>query len=458
MPTANLSSSYTGISNIDSIPAEIRLYGRTSDVLRLTRGRNSMMRVMYDNFLRGGKIAETDMEFKYKSELPLNFVVPVSVASSNKYATHDMFSVPVAMSNLVRVGSLLVVRGIYIGTDGTNYTYETTMGTNNATQLEMIQVLQKLPSDGTNVPIIVSRCYHPSILTSSGSVPGAGTPIQITTSMKLIITSTPQAEGNNEGDAWGDNPDEEFNYNEINLGKWGQTRLSKNIKRLQDEGIMERNGRRQLELYWQELEWRQIFGRRATGLNERNQRWWTTGGLDEYIETPQPLVGYYPNVEGSEGKHIINWGVDIGAINFQNLNTFGANKFTYGSMEKWWVMDNLQYTAIVNSFDNKIRINYNEGLSTRYGFKISDIEISGGGVFHLVQSDGFALAGLSDLSYIVDFPYFKHTHLQNEDFTIMVDVEKGLNPLQQINYFYMNSGIKRYNPRAHYKVYNMIGS
>ena len=127
-------------------------------------------------------------------------------------------------------------------------------------------------------------------------------------------------------------------------------------------------------------------------------------------------------------------------------------------MDKWWVMDNLQYTAIVNSFDNKIRINYNEGLSTRYGFKISDIEISGGGVFHLVQSDGFALAGLSDLSYIVDFPYFKHTHLQNEDFTIMVDVEKGLNPLQQINYFYMNSGIKRYNPRAHYKVYNMIGS
>lgn len=455
MAIANLDTSYTGISNIDSIPAEQRLYGRTSDILRMTRGRISMMRVMYENFMRGGKLATTDMEFKYKSELPRNFVVDMSIDSTTTTATEDTIYIPNAQAAYLRVGTLLIVRGVYIGTNDTNYTFETTRGTNNATQPEMIQVLQKLPAGATYTGFIVARNYQPSILNSTGTTPTAGTSCNLSaTTMKLILASTPQAEGNNEGDIYGDTPHEEYNYNEINLEKYGQTRLSKNVKMWQDEGIMERNGRRQLELFWSKLEWRQVNGRRKTGVNGNNERWWTTGGLDEYIETPQSGLGYHPTQNAE--KHIINWGSEIGAINFQNLNTFGSNKFIYGSQEKFWIMDNLQYTAITNSFDNKIRIIKNEALSQKYGFKISSLEVSGGGTFHLVQSDAFTIAGITDLSYIVDFNYFKHTHLQNEDFTILMDVEKGMNPLKQINYLYMNSGIKRYNPFAHYKIYNMV--
>jgi len=462
MATANLDTSYQGISNIDSIPAEQRLYGRTNDILRMTRGRINMMRVMYENFSKGGKLATTDMEFKYKSELPRNFVLDVALASTQTNSEEDTIYIPNAQAPYVKVGTCLIVRGLYVGTDETNYTIESTRGTNRATQPEMIQVLQKLPAGTTYTGFVVHRNFQPSILKAAdGTAPARVTANhdEITTSMKLILSSTPQAEGNNEGDIYGDTPHEEYNYNEINLEKYGQTRLSKNIKMYQDEGIMERNGRRQLELFWNKIEWRQINGRRATGTNANNERWWTVGGLDEYIETPQSGIGYYPTDSvNSENNHIINWASEIGSVNYQNVNRFGSNKFIYGSQDKFWIMDNTQYTAITNSFDNKIRIMKNEAMSQKYGFKISSLEVSGGGTFHLVQSDGFTIAGMTDISYIVDFNYFKHTHLQNEDFTILVDVEKGMNPLKQINYLYMNSGIKRYNPFAHYKIYNMVTS
>lgn len=460
MATANLDTSYSGISNIDSIPAEQRLYGRTNDILRLTRGRNNMMRIMYENFQRSGKLATTDMEFKYKSELPRNFVIDMSVNSGQTSTEEDTIYVPNAQAAYIRVGTLLIVKGLYVGTDETNYTIETTRGTNRATQPEMIQILQKLPAGTTYTAFVVYRNYQPSVTKAADNTAPArvtANHTQITTAMKLILASTPQAEGNNEGDIYGDTPHEEYNYNEINLEKYGQTRLSKNIKMYQDEGIMERNGRRQLELFWNKLEWRQINGRRKTDVNAANERWWTTGGLDEYIETAQSGIGYYPtNSADATQNHIINWGSQVGAVNFQNLNTFGSDKFLYGSDNKFWIMDNLQYTAITNSFDNKIRIVKNEAMSEKYKFKISSLEVSGGGTFHLVQSDSFTIAGVSDLSYIVDFDYFKHTHLQNEDFTILMDVEKGMNILKQINYLYMNSGIKRSNPFAHYKIYNMV--
>jgi len=459
----SLDTTYSAISRIDSIPAEQRIYGRTNEILRMTKGRKQMMTVMYDNFLKGGKLATTDMEFKYKSEYPRNWVIDMSIDSGTTTVAEDTVYVPNAQAALIRPGMLLLVKGVWVGTDGTNYTWDTTMGgTTNSTQVaatqpEMIQVLQKLPAGATYTGIVVSRAFQPSVLTTAGATPASGgSAIQLEyETMKLILTTTPQAEGNNEGDVYGDTPHEEYNYNEINLEKWGQTRLSKNIQMYQTEGIMERNGRRQLELFWNKIEWRQIFGRRKTWLNGNNERLWTTGGLDEYIETPQSGIGYHPTTMTGD-SHIVNWATSIGVVNFQNLNNFGSNKFFYGSQTKWWIMDNVQYTAITNSFDNKIRIQYNQGLSEKYGFKISTLEISGGGTFNLVQSDMLSMSGISDVSYIVDFNYFKHTHLQNEDFTILVDVEKGLNPLKQINYLYMNSGIKRYNPFAHYKIYNMV--
>ena len=462
MATANLDAAFSGISNIDSLPAEQRLYGRTNEILQMTRGRNAMIRVMYDKFLAGGKLAQTDMEFKYKSEYPRNFILDVGVASGTTNTAEDTIYIPNRQAAYIRVGTRLLVREIFIGTDNTNYTYDSTRGgTTNSTQVaatqnEMIKVLQRLSADATNTAFLVERAVKPSVVKSTdGSAPVWGaSPMQIETTMKLILANTPQAEGSNEGDIYGDTPHEEYNYNEINLEKWGQTRTSMNVKAYQDEGIMERNGRRQLELFWNKIEWRQINGRRETGLNANNERWWTTGGLDEYIETAQSGLGYHPTTMTND-KHVINFQSDIGAVNYQNLNTFGSTKFIYGSPEKFWIMDNTQYTAITNSFDSKIRIMKNEALSLKYGYKISSLEMSGGGTFHLVQSDGFTIAGITDLSYIVDFKYFKHTHLQNEDFSILVDVESGMNKLKKINYLYMNSGIKRYNPFAHYKVYNL---
>jgi len=94
-------------------------------------------------------------------------------------------------------------------------------------------------------------------------------------------------------------------------------------------------------------------------------------------------------------------------------------------------------------------------MSINYGFKINDLHISGGGTFHLAVSDLFSIYGLKNTGYIIDYDYIKPVPFVDEDLTILVDVEKGMNPLKRIDYLYVNGGYERNCPFAHYKVYNM---
>jgi hypothetical protein len=452
-----LDTTYEGLTNIAQLTAEQRLYGRTSDILRLVQGNKPAMRVMYNNFKsKGGTAIVTDMEFKYKSEVPRPTLVPIGVASTPDSGAENVFGILNKYAPYIEVGAELICRDLFTRSNGGTTNWSTTRGTSGATENEVMRVIAKSVAGATYTTFTVTRNVSPAHGgTTPGDVTAAGG--NLTTAMYVIIMPKVQAIGSNEGTVYGDTPHEETNYCEINFGKWGVPRTMENIKQLQNESISARNGRRQLELFWDTVEWRQIFRKKVTGVDGQGRQWYTTGALDEYIETAQSGISYTPYIGAANvDNHVIDFQGTYGNVNYQNLNKFGQNKFFWGSMEKWWIMDNKQYTAITNSFDNKIRIIYNQSLSERYGFKINSLDISGGGTFHLVQSDAFSINGMSDLSYIVDFNYFKHCHLQNEDFTIMLDVEKGLNPLIKINYLYMNSGIIRRNPFAHYKVYNMV--
>ena len=444
MAAPALGATYAGLSSTESIPTSQRIYDQTKEIIEYAKGRLSMSRVLMKNFASGGKMPTKDMYVKYKSDTARQVQVTLAVASGSwGGGTENQLEFSDKEANYISVGSVLVAQTNFVYTTGGACTYVATTPVKDAgTSQERMLVLEKGVSDGTNTPFRVLRGYA---CAGGGTI---GTPNEHLISTKFIVLPKLQAEGSNEGLVWGDTPIEEYNYCEITLEKWGQTTLSKNIEFYQDEPIAVRNGRRTLDQYFKKFELKMLFGNRYTDLLGGRRRW-ATGGLDEYIETDNSDLGY------DASDNIINFTSTHGAISSQSLNEFGSDKFYWGNEnEKWWIMDNTAYTKLCNAFDNKIRIVYNEGLSIKYGIRVNDLDISGGGIFHITTHDLFSIYGLSNFSYIVDYDYIKYMHLQNEDLQIIPNAEKYLNLFEEVNYLYMNSGLLRRNPHAQYKIFN----
>lgn len=457
-----LDSAFTGVGNVHNIPAEQRIYGRTKDILRVTKGRIPMMRVMTENL--GPKMAVTDMHIKYKSDYPIQALITMGATSTTVDTYFTKIWVPNTQAPYLREGTRLYADRIYYdGTAfvaGTGDDYLPVTAANS--QRECMIVLQKMETSGTNTAFKIERGYCPlGSPALSWNTTHTGSLVQFSTSMKLLLGLVPQAIGDNTGGVYGDTPHEEYNFCEITLEKMGVARTADRIQIYQDRTILQRNSERQIDLFWKKNELKATFGRRRDGADNVSpvdgSLIYETGGIDEYIRTAQSGIGYspYPSLDTDPNGNIVNFQQAHGAVNYQSLNEFGRNKFYYGSNIKWWICDDIQFTKITNSFDNKVRINYNASMSLKYGFKISDLEISGGGTFHLAQSDLFSIYGLKNQGFVIDFDYFKPIHLQGEDFTIMVDVEKGLNPLKRVDYLYNNRGYLRNCPFAHYVVYNL---
>jgi len=473
MPDPGFDSRYEGMGNIHKVAAELRIYGKTSDILKITKGRMPFMRIMSTEVAGGPNLAVTDMHIKYKSDYPLQALITCTVESSGGTA-ENILSFHKNESIMLTEGTrLFAVNHFYNGAVGGAGVFATgTAGvpadiTNS--QRECLIIRERLGQTGDNISWRVERGYQPSgtntaagLSYADGGSSGGGLPTNIVVGDQFLISLVPQAIGDNTGGTYGDNPHNEENFCEISLEKVGVNRTAERIKLYQKETILQRNTVRRVDLFWKKNEIKATFGRKKDGDVQTSpvdgSPIYETGGIDEYIRTAQSAIGYLPYPAGGNADpsgNIINFALGHGAVNYQNLNAFGKNKFYYGSQYKWWIMDDDMYTKISNSFDPKVRINYNQSLSIKYGFKISELEISGGGVFRLVSSDLFFIYGLKNHSFIVDSDYFKSMHLDGEDYMILIDVEKGVNPLKRMDYHYMNRGYLRNCPPAHYIVYNM---
>lgn len=438
---ATLSDIYPGISNISSIPDEQRLYDRDKNLIKIATGSLALSRIMMDRFKSRNVIAG-DPETKYKSDVDRPILLAITVDSTVVDAGNRIHKIWLAKKDAIYVDvdtTLLVQKLFY---NGTTYV-RTAVATNS--QQEMLRVIERGTESGGNVWFNVIRGWK----AASGGV--AGTPTQLTTTAGDNVVYIPRAvaEGNNEGRVYGDTPHEEYNYCEINLEKWGVNMTTANTTILQDQSIIERNGQRQLDQFFKGYEMKCIYGRRHTELDDNNDRIWWTGGLDEYIRQAHTGMGY-------AGDNIVDFKTKYGAVSYQTINQLLADKFFRGNRkEKFWVMDVDAYVRICNAFDNKVRI-YNQDLSLRYGIQVETIRGSGGGAAHLIVHDQLSLNGLKNISYLVDFDYFKYMHLQNMDVQILENVEKGNNIFKHINYMFMQAGIKRFNPFAHWYIFNLI--
>jgi len=439
--TGNYNTVYQHIPNIADIPEKQRIYGVTNEILKITPSKVNTVRVMMEKAKKG--VAVDDMHFKYKSEMPREVLIPIQ---SSTTAT-DKVTISMDVLNkyvpFLEVGTVLLCRGLYFG--NSNWSSTPTTG---RTQREAIKITEIQAPGSTTTVVKGIRAWKPA----DGTTP-TGTPPEFGgtgVDSYVLIQPKPQPLGSNEGKIYGDTPIEEFNYCEPTFEKWGVDRVSESIKIRQNESISERNGRRQLAAFWKKVAIQRLFGRRNYYINSENRPVYETGGIDEYIETGNPDLNYVAQ------DHVIDFYNTYGPLSYASLVDFGKDKFYYGSEKKWWIMDKNDYTAISTIFDNKIRIQYERDMSIQYGFEIESLKISGGGTFYLVQDEIFSLYGVTGTSYIIDFDYFEFVPLKGWDFQIMVDVEKGINPFEKVNYLYMISGNKRTNPHAHYKVFNLV--
>lgn len=442
-----MAAAYSGLSNFESIPDEQRIWDRDKQIIKYAKGSIAISRIVMENFAKGGKKPTGDMHVKYKSDIARQAMIAVADNSVNGNATEDKIFIADKFADYVDEGATLVLRDYYY--NGTTFAASSFPSLGN-TQREKLLVLQRGTSDGTNTWFLVKRGFQPA---SGGS---AGTPGNIATGSKIIVTNRAIAEGSNEARVWGDTPFEEYNYCEMTLEKWGQTQLSKDAEFYQDESLSQRNGQRLLDLFYKKFEMKCLFGSRHSEI-KNGRRIWRSGGLDEYIEQPNTDIGYVPydgdptNAAGE--NRIIDFQQAYGAISSQNLNTMLSNKFYWGNQtEKMWIMSNEVYTRIANAYDNKVRIQFNKELSLKYGLRINTIESSAGGAVHLIQHDLLSIYGMGNATYFLDFDDLKYMHLKNQDMMLLMNVEKYLNIFEEVNYLYLNAGLLRRNPFSKYKI------
>lgn len=455
-----LASTYPGLSNIENIPAEQRIFDRDKQIIKFSEENVAMSRILMERFSSGGKKATKDMEVKYKSDINRQALLKMSAASENATETFPAGGCATQTDNkiwfddaeaeYIDVGSILMARNSFY--NGVTFVSTPTLSSVANTQREAMLVIKRGISDGTKTWFIVTRGFTPA---GGGT---AGTPSDFSSSSYVIIQPRAVAEGRNEARIWSDTVREEYNYCEQTLEKWGATAISGSIEIYQEETMQEMSGRKTLDLFFKKYEMRILNGHRHTEVVD-GRRVWRTGGVDEYIEQANASLKYVPYdgdvTNANKKNHIIDFTEEFGAMSSQTLNLLLADKFFWGNKkEKWWLMDNIALTKISNAFDNKIRVAFNKELSLKYMLRITDLETSAGGVAHIVQHDLFSIYGLYNISYLLDFDYLKYMHLQNWDLMILMNVEKALNIFEEVNYIYMNAGLLRRNPHALYKIIN----
>lgn len=272
MATA-LDAAYSGISTIESIPDDQRLWDRDKILVKIAHGNLTMARIMTENF-KSNTVIAGDPAPKYKSDVDRSIVLDVAAASDDMDGgTENKIWIPTKQAIYIEAGSTLIVRGMFNGNNAGTTTWTTTQSTTyNAVQPEMLLVIQRGLAVGANTWFKVTRGFAPA----GGST--AGTPAEITTAMKFIFQPRTIAEGTNEGSVYGDTPHEEYNYCEFMLEKWGVNIVVQKTVILQDETIEERSARRLNDQFWKAFEMKLIQGHRYTDMDADNQRRWFTGG------------------------------------------------------------------------------------------------------------------------------------------------------------------------------------
>jgi hypothetical protein len=416
-----------------------RDYDRRRGMLtKIQEGRYPLLRLLLANAKNGAEVF-TDPEPRWGLEydrLPrIYFAANSGSSGSGSYEVEDLLYVANDDAARLQVGDIFANMGTY--TNAARTTVPTTTKTAANSVPELIKVLtvygEGSGTASTNTKIRVRRNHGggltgspAELLFASGASSGDG--VAKNAGMFLWKAGNAMAEGEDDQQIYSDQIAEDYNYCQIFMRKWGATETDQNThKNYTPEKAFQRNARKQLDEFMQELEVAALLGARSKEVVSGKTKWWA-GGLMEFID-PGNFIGYNDTL-----------------FNTKNFNSEFKDKFYYGSQTKALVMGSDFYTGMSNMLDNKVVLNTMS--IPEWSIKLQVFDVTNGGKVILVPSDTLSLNGMSESAFLVDFDHFKYGHLQNMD--IKSQTLPATNVHQMTGEVYGQVTFKRTNPKAHF--------
>ena len=441
---------YQGQSFVGNIPSYQRTFDRNTAMLTyIEEGRANLMRLLLNYAKTNGSYIATDTRTHWGLEHARLPRIPITaVSTSTGTNTHDLLVVSNEEGSRLQPGDLLQLMGFWTRQNevsGKREFYHNGSASatgegakdrdpaNGVGMPETVQILAVFGADSAstgNTQIKVRRNFggdaptgHAELATAITGVTYAGT-VEGPFLWKGLNSI---AEGLDDQMIYSDIDTEDYNFCQIVMRKWGATETEMNVDRyFTNEKTFQRNGRRALNEFFQELDVYATLGnRRSETVNGRTK--WYAGGILEFIPADH-WIGYTDTL-----------------FQTKNFNEAIKDMFYFGSQTKIALCGADFYTKFANMIDNKIVL---PAATNGWGVEMTMFRASNGGTLMFAPSDTLSLNGLADYCIILDPNHFQYGHLQNMDLkTIMVDT---VNPHIMEGEIYGQITFKRTNPDAHW--------
>lgn len=407
-----------------------RIYDRRTALLAyIQEGRAAFTRLLLQYAKRNGAYVATDVETRWGLDFQRKPRIYLKAATtSTSDAKHNVFTFD-SQGARIQVNDIFALMGSYVPVNRNVSTLPNSVPSKTksaATPLpELVRVIAVNKVDANTYTVTVERNFGGTGLPAAGHSSLAVSPSATTFFLKMG-NSLP--ENSNDQDIYYDTVDWDYNYCQYVMRKWGSGELDENVSRFfsGNETPLQRNGRKALQEFFDELDIIALFGvRKKEMVNGKYLGY--AGGLLEFI----PQSNYV--------------GIDDTVFQTKNFNELMKDKFFYGSQTKVALCGANVYTKISNMLDNKIIL---PSVQTGWGLELTEFRVSNGGKLLMTVSDTMSLNGMSDYMILYDPATFRYGHLQNLDIKVIDDVET--NPHEKRKEIYGYITFQRVNPEANY--------
>ena len=282
----------------------------------------------------------------------------------------------------------LVVDGVFFnGTATWTATFSATSGPK-----EVVRVIEVQAAGASNTVVVVQRGWGGT---------GAGTPVQIATTMNLILSSSAAGEASRSRKSIGKNLATDTNYVQLFREPYEATDFEMDEELFFNERPEQTNANLASMLLMKKLEFTWWMGRKHKVTDSAsNKILYTTGGIIPFIP--------------ADADHHINFGAPITST---GMNSLLKDIMLLGGNTERFLFGGYSFiTALNNAYDNKIQLN--QPMVERYGLNIKTLESSIGGAVHVLPSFALTELGYDWEAFVLDFgdssaPYFQYMYMDD---------------------------------------------
>lgn len=378
----------TGAYTHEDIPSVLLKYDRDKDyagmIVYINRGTAPLTYILREK-LPKVQVATFEPVLPQVNERPYKF----TLASNGPTGSANVMLQTLTFNNEdaknLQKNDFLTVDGIFYNGTTWSTTFSATSGPREVIRVDSIGT-----PGTTTTPVVVERGWGGA---------GTGTPTQITTSMKLVLTTSAVGEGSRSRAAIGRNIQTETNYVQLFREPFEATDFELDEDTFFNERPEQVNANLASTLLLKKIEFTFINGRRQKRIDGATNRvTYTTGGIAEFIPRD---TDHHIQVTFSQTM----------------LNDVLRRCLSLGGSDERWLIGGLSFvTNFNNTFVNNIWLN--QPLSDRYRLNIKTYEGSVGGQIHVIPSFAMTELGYDNEAFVLDLgdeatPYFQYMYIDD---------------------------------------------